>query len=178
MSLPSRKYEKCLSQSDIARFWKKVIKNSDGCWEWAASHIGGYGTFSIKEKSVYAHRVAFIIQNGPIPDGLVVCHKCDNKGCVRGDHLFSGTFKQNTEDAISKRRMAYGLRNGAYTKPDMVRVGIRNGRSVLDDRKVKEIIDLWDGGLKNKYELARRYNVTDHAIRRIVKGEGWKHVKR
>ena len=112
-------------RSSIAeRFWSKVRK-TEGCWEWAAGRItdprgkSGYGNFYIgakdgKKIEAVAHRVAWELTNGAIPEGLKVLHECDNPGCVRPDHLFLGTQKDNIADMISKGRRAdfSGIRNG------------------------------------------------------------------
>lgn len=58
---------------------------------------------------VYAHRYAYELVNGPIPDGIDVCHRCDNRGCVRFDHLFAGTRSDNMRDASSKGRIVNHL---------------------------------------------------------------------
>ncbi len=91
----------------VERFWPKVQK-SDGCWTWLAAkdHLG-YGKIGAgtrKEGELLAHRASWIINNGAIPDGLVVCHRCDNPSCVRPDHLFLGTMKDNTMDMVRKGR--------------------------------------------------------------------------
>src|ERR1041384_6319384 len=88
------------------RFWAKV-KKTDGCWEWTgAKHKRGYGLIRSKEISMYrAHRLSWVIHNGPIPDGLHVPHDCDTPSCTRPDHLFLGTHKDNMEDATRKGRM-------------------------------------------------------------------------
>jgi hypothetical protein len=96
-----------------ARFWKHVEKTDDGCWEWTARCIPvpnhpdqrGHGQIRIDGKAVLTHRFSWELHNGPIPDGLLVLHRCDNRPCVRPDHLFLGTHKDNTLDAMSKGRM-------------------------------------------------------------------------
>lgn len=88
------------------RFWPKVRKGG-GCWEWTASMSHGYGQIGVGGKSGrphHAHRVAWELTNGAIPAGLFVCHHCDNKKCVRPDHLFLGTAKDNNQDRARKGR--------------------------------------------------------------------------
>lgn len=89
------------------RFWEKVEK-TDGCWLWTASLTNkGYGEFRLNEPSpILAHRVAYELAHGPIPPGLFVCHHCDNPPCVRPDHLFLGTQKDNAQDMVRKGRHA------------------------------------------------------------------------
>lgn len=80
-----------------------------GCWEWVgAKLVRGYGHLSHEGKYLLAHRVSYELHNGPIPDGLLVLHSCDNPACVRPDHLWVGTPKQNTEDMHKKGRGATG----------------------------------------------------------------------
>src|SRR5271165_4726377 len=88
----------------MKRFWDKVEK-TDGCWNWKA-YIGpdGYGRFGFRGKIPGPHRVSWELSFGPIPDGLNVCHKCDNRRCVRPDHLFLGTDRDNILDCIRKGR--------------------------------------------------------------------------
>ena len=88
------------------RFWQKVDK-TDGCWEWTGSKKRrGYVEFFADGKTCLAHRWSYEAHNGPIPPGLFVCHKCDNPCCVRPDHLFVGTAKDNMQDCSKKGRLA------------------------------------------------------------------------
>ena len=89
-----------------ARFWSKVLLGS-GCWEWQGSFRNSYGQIRWENgKFLYAHRLSWILNNGPIPKGLLVLHRCDNRKCVRPDHLFLGTHQENMDDMIAKDRQA------------------------------------------------------------------------
>ncbi len=86
------------------RFMSKV-KKTESCWLWTAyTNKWGYGTIKILGKMRLAHRVSFTLFRCPIPEGLLVCHTCDNPPCVNPDHLWLGTDKDNASDCLSKGR--------------------------------------------------------------------------
>jgi hypothetical protein len=86
------------------RFWAKVGK-TESCWLWTGSRLGrGYGMFRHNGKTVKAHRIAWELEYGPVPQGLYVLHTCDNPPCVRPEHLFLGTQFANMRDMVSKGR--------------------------------------------------------------------------
>lgn len=88
----------------MERFWSKVDKSGE-CWEWTASiRPNGYGQFYFNGSSIYAHRYSAMLVHGPLDKDIYVCHTCDNKKCVRPEHLFLGLAKHNTQDMISKYR--------------------------------------------------------------------------
>lgn len=121
------------------RFWSKVEKG-DGCWEWAAcKNSTGYGRFRVNGHTEFAHRVSWTLAHGPIPDGLFVCHHCDNPSCVRSDHLFIGSHKDNLRDAVKKGRTATGDRNGSYTHPERRPTGDRNGMRIHPERHISRL---------------------------------------
>lgn len=88
------------------KFWSKVQK-TDTCWEWiSGKNTTGYGIihFGGRARSFLAHRVSWLLHNGDISKNLLICHRCDNPPCIRPDHLFAGTQKQNMQDASRKMR--------------------------------------------------------------------------
>jgi hypothetical protein len=89
-------------QATIPRFWSLVEKGDD-CWLWKGSVSGGgYGRITVSGKRVAAHRFSYEAANGPIPDGLFICHSCDVKLCVNPAHLFAGTQVDNMQDWTRK----------------------------------------------------------------------------
>ena len=90
----------------MKRFWDKVkIAGPDECWEWLSSKKPfGHGDFYFNKKTVLAHRMVWLLINGEIPDGMCVCHKCDNPSCVNINHLFLATKIDNNRDMFNKKR--------------------------------------------------------------------------
>lgn len=93
-----------------ARFWRRVTL-SPGCWEWQGGRgTRGYGRYSPRRgHSQYAHRYAYQLAFGPIPEGYHICHHCDNPPCVRPTHLFAGTASDNAKDMWAKGRASFNL---------------------------------------------------------------------
>lgn len=84
------------------RFWSKVRK-SDGCWEWTGAITSrGYGSFSVNGKTLGAHIVSLSLSGITVPKGMCACHHCDNKKCVRVDHIFVGSYSDNLNDLVNK----------------------------------------------------------------------------
>ncbi len=151
-----------VSPNDVARFWSKVSKG-DGCWEWQAGLFRrtGYGQFSVGGKDgrhVSAHRVAWLIQTGEDPS-LCVLHRCDNRRCVRPDHLFLGTVGDNHADMVSKARGGYGEALGRT---------IRNA-------EVPEIRRRIASG-ERQADIAADYGVTPSAISLIKRGRIFRRI--
>ena len=143
------------------RFWKNVEKHQDGCWTWKASRSDtGYGCF-YDRRAYHAHRYSWILANGPIPDGMLVLHSCDNRACVRPDHLSIGTHRDNTADMLSK---------GRELIPDVR--GERHGESKLTEDAVREI----RASSRTGRELADKFGVSESAVSLVRRGKSWTHV--
>ena len=149
--------------SPVKRFWVKVLK-SDGCWLWVGNQDHrGYGRFRIdaQGKMDGAHRAAWFLTYGPVPDGLHVCHHCDNPRCVRPDHLFLGTHDDNMRDMTVKGRGHQGVRNvnAKVTEADVRAIRIRYAA----------------GGVTQK-ALAEKYGVDHTTVSLIVRRKNWRHL--
>ena len=157
-------------------FWSKVDK-SGNCWEWtAAKNPAGYGKLGYKGKTHDAHRFSWMLNHGSIPEGMFVCHKCDNKSCVNPDHLFLGTHKANMEDARVKKRFAHGARNGAVAMPETLARGEAVTGSKLCEDAVKTIRNMYSSGKFSQAYLGKMFNVCQHNISCIIRRKIWAHV--
>ena len=103
----------------LEHFLSRVIKRDSGCWEWSGCLRGksGYGAARHGGKTVDAHRLSWILNNGAIPDGLFVLHACDNRICVNLQHLRLGTPKDNYIDGVSRGRIIPGVPH--YYRPPL-----------------------------------------------------------
>lgn len=141
----------------LSRFWSKVAIG-DGCWEWQAYRMkNGYGTAYVGGRKRTAHRVAFSLWHGKDPGGKLVCHHCDNRGCVRPSHLYLGSHKDNSSDMVERGRSTKGESHplARLTKSD-----------VLAIRASK----------KSGVALAREYGVSAPHISDILSGKKWGHL--
>ena len=148
----------------VDRFNAKWERADNGCWLWTASTAGrGYGQLKIpgERKQIYAHRLSWLINRGPVPEGRMVLHRCDTPRCVNPEHLFLGVAKDNQQDMKAKRRHLYGERNGNAKL---------TGEKVLRIRRQHAL-----GGVTQR-ELAKLYDVAPMTISRIIRGERWASV--
>lgn len=141
-------------------FWRHVEK-SEGCWEWTSYRAPkGYGRASYRDIGVAAHRLSYEINVGPIPDGLMVCHKCDNPPCVRPDHLFLGTNAENQRDASRKGRLK-GRHAGELHPTARL-----TERDVLAIRRSRDPIRV----------IAQTYGIARSTVTSVRSGRSWKHL--
>lgn len=145
----------------LERFWEKVNKTTT-CWNWIAGKNNyGYGVFGITGTKVkLATHVSFEIENGPIPEGACVLHKCDNRACVNPNHLFLGTRNDNMQDMINKNR-------AKHPKGE-------DNHSIL---KEFEVIEIRNKSIEfSTEELSNQYKVSKQTIRDIINYKRWKHI--
>jgi hypothetical protein len=156
----------------LRSFWRHVEKGEpDECWPWMGPTLRSnrpwqrYGNFNVwrgsstggGSKNYRAHRFAWMLMNGPIPDGMNVLHRCDNSNCVNPAHLFTGTQQENVEDQRSKGRLWYGT---------------RNGRSKLTEQDVLDI----RASDESDTELGKQYGVYPSTIYMARIGRKWAHL--
>lgn len=142
------------------RLWAQV-KRGEGCWEWTSpTLVDGYGLLRIDGKSKkLAHRFSYELHCGPIPEGMHVLHHCDNRLCVRPDHLFLGTQTDNMRDMVAKGRNA-----------DIG--GAKNPNARLSPSQVEEIRTLRASG-HSRPEVARRFGISTQMVSLITTGKSW-----
>lgn len=151
------------------RFWSQVTKSYARCWIWTGDRLGHYGRFYVgNRRAVSAHRYAYELARGPIPRGMYVCHHCDNPVCVRPDHLFLGTPKDNAVDMFRKGR---ARPNKLPPQPP----GEEHAMAKLTEDQVRQIRADYKGG-ESQRSIGKRYGVTRSTIQLIVTGKRWAHV--
>lgn len=161
-----------ITEKLISRFLSYVRK-TDKCWIWEGGlFTNGYGQFRVGRKKVKAHRFSWIISGGFIPDGYILLHKCDNPQCVRPDHLFLGTHKDNSLDRDRKNRGAKGP-NLAKGSP-----GELNGSAKLTQTEVFEIRQLRDNEGFSYNELSSLFDISPSQIANIIKERSWQIKQR
>lgn len=167
------------------RFAEKwVPEPTSGCWLWTAALSNtGYGKFAIRSgRPKLAHRVAWeLYRQGQVPAGMFVCHRCDTPACVNPDHLFVGSPKDNTQDAIRKGRFRQfrilrGGENPMRTKPWLAARGERANKSRITAGDVPRIRERAALG-ERLSAIASDFGVSFNAIRLIVKRINWRHVQ-
>lgn len=159
-----------MTQTLAERFWAKTQVAESGCIEWTGGSRNehGYGQFSVKGNKAFpcrmqlAHRVAWYLHTGQLPDGHVL-HSCDNPACVNPEHLRIGDQFANMQDCVSRGRHGGGARPGE-----------RHHQAKLTAEQVREIRAL--GGVQTQRTLAKRFGVSGTTIGAILRGRNWKSV--
>lgn len=143
-----------------ARFLAKVEKTS-GCWLWDGyRNKNGYGTFYFQGRTVWAHRMSYALFVGVIPTGFCVCHRCDVRFCVRPEHLFVGTHKENMQDCLAK---------GRACPPS----GEDHHSAKLTKSQVADIRLEYSLGLSTQAEIGARYGVSRQQVSLVVNNRVW-----
>lgn len=142
------------------KFNRYVVKK-EGCWEWSGpKNKKGYGLLSLGTTKTTAYRFSYEVFNGPIPEGELIRHKCNNPECTNPEHLLTGNHKDNADDMVKAKRHAHGEKtyNAKLTEADVI--------------DIKTNCPVGSG----YSEYARKYGVSHITIRDIVLGKYWKHV--
>jgi hypothetical protein len=133
-----------------------VVDSATGCWVWSLSrneHRGGYGQLHINRRLRRAHRISYEVFVGPVPRGMMVCHRCDNPPCCNPGHLYAGTPADNVRDMDERGRRVRCGKLSAEQAADI------RARLACGDRLV---------------DLAREFGVHRETIRRIKVGDIWR----
>ena len=148
------------------RFWKRVEKGTNsGCWFWkGAKDRRGYGHLGRggkDTKNYMAHRVSYEIHIGIIPEGLIICHSCDNPNCVNPFHLFAGTNSDNQKDSFNKGR--HNMKGESHPN------------STLTTQDALSIRELHTNGVKSS-QIAPAFNITHQTVNKVNSRTRWAHV--
>ena len=145
-----------------------ILNKETGCIEWISSMHNGYGKLIIgsrsdgTRKTITAHRLAYMVYKGKIPKGMLVCHHCDNRGCINPDHLFIGTYQDNTDDREIKGRNVLPIRLKGEKHP-------RSKLKLKDVKKVKEL-----KSLLTQQQIANLFKVSRSTIKDILLEKTWR----
>lgn len=151
----------CMSKGYLSKpkeeFHNKYKIMPSGCWHWIGSiDVNGYGRIGSNHKTIKAHRLSYEVNIGKIPNGLLVCHRCDNPPCVNPNHLFLGTIKDNNDDKISKGR-------------DNPVFGTGQPNHKINNTIARKIFSARGTHLS----IANKYGVSRRLVGKIKKGELW-----
>ncbi len=155
-----------------SRFRKKVDKSGE-CWNWTGCESGAdgkYGGINILGKKKRVHRVSYEIHIGPIPEGSQVCHHCDNPKCVRPDHLFLGTAKDNNQGCIAKGRRNFQI------NPDFMPHGTANRLAKLTEKKIWDFRIRYLEAGESLRSLAKEAGVCRKTLKNAIDGKTWRHA--
>lgn len=158
------------------RLLNRIIHSTSGCWEWTGCSRGnGYGCMKVGSKLIDTHRLSFLVFKGAIPDGLLVCHTCDNKKCINPDHLFTGTHQDNYDDSIKKgRASAHSLENRLKIREHGRRVALAyilgNNSTLISNIRADLMLDI------SGADIGRKYGVSKFVVSRIKNNKAWQWI--
>lgn len=145
----------------IERFKRKVIYLENGCWDWDSTYRSetGYPMFywgneEGKEKTMKASRASYILHKGPIPEGMCVCHACDNRDCVNPEHLWLGTHQDNMDDRSTKGRTSKGAHRYNFKQNEELIAQVTVLRNLGDS--VASICKQLEIGTSTYYRIAHK----------------------
>lgn len=146
------------------RLFLRNVNKTSSCWLWEGSMgPNGYGRVVRNKKNIRDHRFSYTIFKGPIPKGLLVCHSCDIKLCVKPDHLWAGTSHDNIQDAYNKGSKM-GFRSMGPSRK-------------LTANNVIEMRSSYIPRIKGRVFYARKFGVSRTAIDQVIQGMTWKHIR-
>lgn len=154
---------KLVNKSLEEGYERYVVRNPEGCWGWKGSSPKnpGYGDFCWHSHKERAHRASWIIHFGPIPEGMYVCHHCDNPVCSKPEHLFLGKDKENQHDALKKGR-----------HPAIGKRGRENPMAKLDEEKVRQIRKMLADKIVQK-KIADNFGIQQTLVSQIGLNKVW-----
>lgn len=148
---------------NIGEFWDNMVETPDGCWEWTRyRNKDGYGQARLNGSEELAHRHAWTLTFGPIPDGLCVLHHCDNPPCCNPAHLYCGTQKNNAEDRVNR---------GRNVNPPTQRGEDNQGAKLTPEQVLSIRKDPRKTGI-----ISAEYGITTGSVRKIKRKATWKHL--
>lgn len=157
-----------MNDRERERFWGKVLRGApDDCWEWQGSRARTnwpYGHFRFRGHTKTTHRLSYALHYGAIPEGMFVCHRCDNPPCVNPAHLFVGTHTDNVRDMHSKGRAATTCTEGS-----------KNGHTTMDEDAVRSIRARYRLG-ESQSAIARDLGISQTTVSLMVLRRTWKHI--
>jgi hypothetical protein len=158
-----------LGKKFAERFWSHVNRDQN-CWIWNGNKDRqGYGIVRARPRLYRAPRVAWVIANGlEIPEGMMVCHRCDNPSCVNPSHLFLGSNDENIHDKVGKNRQSHARNTGSK--------GEKHPRARLSEKDVMEIRAKYQPFLVTAKMLAKEFDISEREIRSIIYRENWSHI--
>lgn len=164
---------------DASRLIAKVSLDSGDCWQWTGTRNNkGYGALFFRGKVWRAHRVSYTIFCGEIPEGLLVCHHCDNPSCVNPSHLFLGHATTNMKDMVRKGRAKSIITSEqTHFKAGRAPRGQEASGHKISEQEAEEVIDLSTNGVRTSV-IAKDRGVDRTAIQQLLRGKTWKHLKR
>ncbi len=170
--MPSGVYDrpKPAKEEILRRFWSKVVKTDD-CWNWigAGSKHGGHGQIRLPGQLIHAHRFSYELHKGPIPEGLVVRHECDNPPCVNPKHLLLGTQQDNSWDMMNRQRRRLAVPR-TFTGTGLA--GEANNAAKLNSETVVKIREL--RGKMSQKQIGKLFSISSSQVANIQLGRCWR----